>query len=334
MGRHHDHSLGTHPKHDHDHDDCGHAHVHRHGDHDRHGHHPGHSHGAGASARRLAGALAILAAFTLVEAVGGWWVNSLALLSDAAHMLTDSAALAFALLAARLAQRPASATLTYGHGRWQPLAAFVNGLLLLALTVALIVESVRRLLQPEVVDGGWMLVIAILGGLANVGALLALEGARSLNERGARLHVLSDLLGSVAAIVAAGLILWRGWWIADPLLSLLVCALILRSGWRLTRDAARVLLEAAPQHLGPAQVQRALKSVDAVRDVHHVHVWTLDGSNTLVTLHALLQPGQSSQPALQAIQLRLREELGIEHVTVQLETTPCGQDAHPACHVA
>lgn len=326
MGLHHSHAPGQHPAPDRR---PGHAHAHDHAGHD----HPGHHHGAGASARRLAWALLILAAFTLVEAVGGWWVNSLALLSDAAHMLTDSAALAFALLAARLAQRPASATLTYGHGRWQPLAAFVNGLLLLALTVALIIESVRRLLQPETVEGGWMLVIALIGGLANLGALLALEGASSLNERGARLHVLSDLLGSVAAIVAAVLILWRGWWIADPLLSLLVCALILRSGWALTRDAARVLLEAAPRHLGPAQVQRALKGVEAVSEIHHVHVWSLDGSNTLVTLHALLRPGAATQPALQAIQLRLREELGVEHVTVQLETTPCERDPHTACHL-
>ena len=298
------------------------AHDHRHG----HTHH-----GVDASARRLSLALLILGVFTIVEAAGGWWVNSLALLSDAAHMLTDSAALAFALVAARLSQRPPSAALTYGHGRWPTLAAFVNGLLLLALTAALMVESLRRLLHPEVVDGGWMLVIAVIGGLANVGALVALEGASSLNERGARLHVLSDLLGSVAAVVAAGLILWRGWWIADPLLSLLVCGLILRSGWRLTRDSAQVLLEGAPSAVGPAQVRQCLSTVAGVAEIHHVHVWSLDGAQPMVTLHARLEPGASAEVTLQAIHRQLHDGLGVEHATVQIESGPCVSAGHAPC---
>lgn len=309
---------------------------HHHGAHDHgHGHGGGgHEHGANASVRRLSLALLILGVFTVIEAGGGWWVNSLALLSDAAHMLTDSAALAFALVAARLSQRPPSAALTYGHGRWPTLAAFVNGLLLLALTVALIVESLRRLLHPEVVDGGWMLVIAVIGGLANVGALFALEGASSLNERGARLHVLSDLLGSGAAVVAALLILWQGWWIADPLLSLLVCALILRSGWHLTRDSAQVLLEGAPAAVGPMQVKQCLGEVAGVAEVHHVHVWSLDGAEPMVTLHARLAPNAPADATLQAIHRQLHDGLGVEHATVQLETGPCVQAGHAPCQAA
>lgn len=311
--------------HHHHHHDASGAHDHGHG----HAHH-----GADASVRRLSLALLILGIFTLVEAAGGWWVNSLALMSDAAHMLTDSAALAFALVAARLSQRPPSAALTYGHGRWPTLAAFVNGLLLLALTAALVVESLRRLLHPEAVDGGWMLVIAVIGGLANIGALFALEGASSLNERGARLHVLSDLLGSVAAVVAALLILWRGWWIADPLLSLLVCALILRSGWRLTRDSAQVLLEGAPSAVGPAQVRQCLASVAGVAEVHHVHVWSLDGAQPMVTLHARLDAGAPVDVTLQAIHRQLHDRLGVEHATVQIEFGPCVDAGHAPCQTA
>lgn len=305
---HHHHGPGAH--------DHSHAHTH---------------HGVDASVRRLSLALLILGVFTIVEAAGGWWVNSLALLSDAAHMLTDSAALAFALVAARLSQRPPSAALTYGHGRWPTLAAFVNGLLLLALTAALMVESFRRLLHPEVVDGGWMLVIAVIGGLANVGALVALEGASSLNERGARLHVLSDLLGSVAAVVAAVLILWRGWWIADPLLSLLVCGLILRSGWRLTRDSAQVLLEGAPSAVGPAQVRQCLGTIVGVAEIHHVHVWSLDGARPMVTLHARLESGASADVTLRAIHRQLHDGLGVEHATVQIESGPCVSAGHAPC---
>lgn len=309
-----------------------HAHPHDHGHEHGHQHHGHHHHGANASARRLSWALAILVVFTVIEAVGGWWVNSLALLSDAAHMVTDSAALAFALVALRLSQRPPDGALTYGHARWQTLAAFVNGLVLLVLTVGLIIESVRRLLVPEPVEAGWMLIIAVIGGLANLGALFALEGASSLNERGARLHVLSDLLGSVAAVIAALVILWRGWWIADPLLSLLVCALIVRSGWRLTRDSARVLLEGAPDGIGPDQVRDSLADVGGLASVHHVHVWSLDGAKAMVTLHASLMPDAQADITLRAIHVRLHDALGVEHATIQIETGQCTDPGHAQCH--
>ncbi|MDD5001393.1 MAG: cation diffusion facilitator family transporter [Thiomonas arsenitoxydans] len=315
----------THAAHDHaPHHDRAHAHP--------AGHH-GHDHARGASAHRLGWALAVLLIFTVIEAVGGWWVNSLALLSDAVHMAADSAALLLALVAIRLSARPPSARLTYGNGRWQTLAAFVNGLVLLLLTVGLIVEALQRLWRPEAVEGGWMLVIAALGGLANLGALFALTGGESLNERGARLHVLSDLLGSAAAMLAAGLILGFNWTVADPLLSLLVSALILRSGWHLTRDSAHVLLEGAPASLSASEVREALADVPGVAGAHHVHVWSLDGAEPVVTLHVRLAAQAESEATLRAVHHRLHDALGIEHATVQIEAGACIGPGQPHCHL-
>ncbi|CAZ86781.1 Zinc transporter zitB [Thiomonas arsenitoxydans] len=277
--------------------------------------------------------MAVLLIFTVIEAVGGWWVNSLALLSDAVHMAADSAALLLALVAIRLSARPPSARLTYGNGRWQTLAAFVNGLVLLLLTVGLIVEALQRLWRPEAVEGGWMLVIAALGGLANLGALFALTGGESLNERGARLHVLSDLLGSAAAMLAAGLILGFNWTVADPLLSLLVSALILRSGWHLTRDSAHVLLEGAPASLSANEVCEALADVPGVAGAHHVHVWSLDGAEPVATLHVCLAAQAESEATLRAVHHRLHDALGIEHATVQIEAGACISPGQPHCHL-
>ncbi len=321
--------MHEHPAGDSAHDGHGHDHAHSHA----HPHaHSGHDHARGASAQRLAWALAVLLAFTAVEAVGGWWVNSLALLSDAVHMAADSAALLFALIAIRLSARPPKAVMTYGNGRWQTLAAFVNGLALLVLTAGLVAEALYRLWQPEAVEGGWMLVIAVLGAVANLAALFALTGGESLNERGARLHVLSDLLGSAAAILAAGLILVFGWTIADPLLSLLVSVLILRSGWRLTRDSAHVLLEGAPPGLTAAQVREALSDVTGVEGAHHVHVWSLDGAEPVVTLHVRLDTAADPQVTLRAVHARLHDALDIEHATVQIETDACIGPGQAHCH--
>ena len=321
--------MHGHPAGDSAHEGHGHDHAHSHA----HPHaHSGHDHAQGASAQRLAWALAVLLAFTAVEAVGGWWVNSLALLSDAVHMAADSAALLFALIAIRLSARAPKAAMTYGNGRWQTLAAFVNGLALLVLTAGLVAEALYRLWQPEAVEGGWMLVIAVLGAVANLAALFALTGGESLNERGARLHVLSDLLGSAAAIAAAGLILVFGWTIADPLLSLLVSVLILRSGWRLTRDSAHVLLEGAPPGLTAAQVREALSDVSGVASAHHVHVWSLDGAEPMVTLHVRLDAAADPQVTLRAVHARLHDALDIEHATVQIETDACIGPGQAQCH--
>ena len=276
-------------------------------------------------------ALVILGSFTLVEAVGGYLANSIALLAEAAHMLADSAALLLAIIAVRAARRPADARRTYGHRRYQPLAAFVNGQLLLLLTLGVVYEAIRRLLHPPEVHGQLMLGIAVLGGVANFAALLALAGGRSLNERSARAHVLSDLLGSAAASVAAIVILLTGWTLADPLLSLVISALILRSAWAITRESADVLLEGAPPGFDVTHIEAELLGhVPGLIGVHHVHVWTMTGERPTVTLHANLAPGTVHGQALWAIHSRLAERLWVEHTTVQIEeagdcdTPDCG----------
>jgi len=308
-----------------------HAH-HHHQRHEHHGH-AGHDHPHSHGDRGIA--LAILATFTLIEALGGWWANSIALLAEAAHMLADSAALVLAIVAVRVGRRPASLQRTYGHRRYQPLAAFVNGQVLLLLTAWVVYEALLRLVTRPPVDGGLMLVIAVVGGVANLAAYLALSGARSLNERGARAHVLSDLLGSVAASVAALVILIGGWTLADPLLSLVVSALILRSAWRLTRDSAHVLLEGAPPGCDVQTIEAELIGhVPGVVGVHHVHVWSMTGERPTVTLHANLAAGSRHGEVISAIHARLEQQLRVEHTTVQVEeegacdTPGCGPPGH------
>ena len=283
--------------------------------------HPHHSESA--SQRRLWLALGILATFTAVEAVGGLWANSIALLAEAAHMLADCGSLVLAVIAIRVSQRPPRADRTYGHQRYQPLAAYTNGLFLLAITLGVVTEALRRLMSVPPVDGAVMLGVALLGGCANLAALFVLSGGSSLNERGARAHVLSDLIGAVAAIFAAGVILAFGWLPADPLLSLAVSALILRSGWRLTRDSAHVLLEGAPAGFDVGAVERELREMPSVRGVHHVHAWSLTGDTPMVTLHAELTEDADRRTVLLTINERLRQRFGIEHATVQFEEGEC-----------
>ncbi len=310
---------------------------HDHGPHDKHDEHghEGHSHGVhnhakDAGERRLIIALTILAVFTVIEAVGGYYANSIALLAEAGHMLADSASLMLAIVAIRMGRRPSDAQRTFGHRRYQPLAAFVNGLALILLTIWVVYEAILRLVHRPEVDGRLMLIIAVVGGIANLIAFLALSGARSLNERGARAHVLSDLLGSGAACAAAIVILTMGWTIADPLLSLFVSVLIFRSGWALTRESANVLLESVPPGFDLQRVEaEVVGNVPGVVGVHHVHVWTITGERPMVTLHADLALGAARGAALSGIHRLLMERLGIEHVTVPIEEEgPCET---PAC---
>ena len=223
---------------------------------------------------------------------------------------------------------------TFGHRRYQPLAAFINGQALLLLTVWVVYEAIVRLAHQPAVNGRLMLVIALIGGVANLGAFLTLSGARSLNERGARVHVLSDLIGSGMASVAAVLVLAKGWALADPILSLLVSALIFRSAWSLTREAADVLLEAAPAGVDVRRIESELIGhVPGLTGVHHVHVWSMTGERPMVTLHANLAPGTEPREIISAIHIRLGQRLNVEHTTVQIEdegncnTPDCGPRA-------
>ncbi|MCW8958950.1 MAG: cation diffusion facilitator family transporter [Gammaproteobacteria bacterium] len=278
------------------------------------------------SERRLLWALLLISGFMLVEVVGGILSGSLALLADAGHMLTDAASLLLAWGAARTARRPADALRTYGYHRIQILAALLNGLAFILLVGWITYEAVQRMLQPVEVMGGMMLVVAVLGLLVNIAAFAILHGgARSdLNLRGAVVHVLGDLLGSVAAIVAAGVILLTGWMPIDPLLSLLVALLILRSAWYVVKSSAHILLEGTPEDVDVELLRRILSErVPAVVDVHHVHVWSLTPERPLLTLHVTVAEEQECAAVLAAVKTLLRERFGITHSTVQVEAGEC-----------
>ena len=269
----------------------------------------------------------------LVEAIGGTLAGSLALVADAVHMLTDAASLLLALFALRFAKRPADALFSYGRARYEVLAAFVNGLALLLLSGWIIVESVQRLLAPQPIQGEMMLIVAALGFTANLISFLVLrDGSDSMNMRGALLHVIGDLLGSGAAMVAAALIIATGWTPIDPILSAIVAGLILKGGWQITRQSAHILLEGTPDGLDHQTLASDLSAhVSGVTGIHHLHAWSLTDEKPMLTMHAVLREGADRDHALDAIQTRLREKFGVAHATVQIEREACaGDDCHEA----
>jgi cobalt-zinc-cadmium efflux system protein len=302
----------------HEHDGDGH-----HG-HDHAGH--GHSHApevmAGNKGRVLV-AIVLTCSFMLVEVAGGLLTGSLALLADAGHMLTDSVALILAYVAYSVSERPGTSRMTYGFDRLKILVAYTNGLAVLAIALWIVLEALDRLSTPSEVLGAPMLIIAAIGLLLNVVVFFVLNGGDkgSLNLRAAILHVIGDLLGSVAAIAAALIILVTGWLPADPLLSVLVAALLVASAWRLIRESGLILLEAAPTHVDRNAVAGDLAAhVGGVADIHHMHIWTLDGRQLMATLHARLKPGADAEMSIGAIKARLKEIHGIDHATVEVET--------------
>ena len=303
--------MGTH-SHEHDH-----GHDHKRG---------GHSHAPVADAgnrRRVLLAAILTGGFMLAEAAGGLLTGSLALIADAGHMLTDAVALALAYAAYLVSARPGNRTMTYGFDRMKILVAYTNGLTVFGVALWIGIEAVGRLTAPGHVLGGPMLVIAVLGLVVNVLVFTVLQGGdkSSLNLRGAILHVLGDLLGSAAAILAALIILFTGWMPADPLLSMLVCLLLVRSAWRLVRESGLILLEGAPPHIDRNAVADDLvRNVAGVEDIHHMHVWSLDGRQLLATLHARLTAGSDGGATIEAVKARLNAAHGISHATVQLET--------------
>lgn len=295
-----------------------------------HRHHHDHPHRGLSNERRVAIAMWITGGFMIVEAAGGILSGSLALIADAGHMLTDTGALALAWLAVRLARRPADDARSYGYHRAEILAAFLNGVVMLALSAWIVVEAVGRIAEPLPVLGTPMLVVA-LGGLAvNILSFVTLHGAhQNLNLRGAALHVLGDLLGSVAAIAAAVVILATGFMPIDPLLSIFVALLILASAWRVTRDAAHILMEGTPQGLEPERISSDLtEHVAGVAGVHHVHAWSLKPGQSLVTLHAQLKPDADAHAALAGIRARLGARFGVGHATIQIEPGECVDTDH------
>ncbi len=292
--------------HDHDHD-----HDHDHG-HDL----------RGAPTSRLAVALALTAGFMLVEAVAGVLTRSLALLSDAGHMVTDAAALALALWAQRVARRAPTAQRTYGFRRAETLAACANGVALGVTTVWIVAEAARRWQHPPEVRGGWMLAVAAVGlGVNLLSAWVLSRGGHggNANTRAALAHVIADAAGSVAAMAAGALQMLLGWRRADPLLSVVIALLILGSAWRLVRDAVDVLMEGAPSDVDVARVEAVIRATPGVADLHDLHVWTVAEAFPAVTVHVVLDGASHGVEVARAVADRVARELGIEHVTVQPE---------------
>jgi cobalt-zinc-cadmium efflux system protein len=287
--------------------------------------HAGHVHG-GSDKKRVLIAACLTGGFMVAEAVGGVLTGSLALLADAGHMLADSVALGLAWYAFHLADRPATGRLTYGFGRVKTLFAYTNGITIFIVALWIIYEAWHRFMEPPPILGGPMLVIAIAGLVVNIAGFVVLSGGdrSSLNMRGAILHVLGDLLGSAAAIAAAIVILATGWTPIDPILSVLVALLILSTAWRLMREAAHVLLEGVPASLDRDGIARDIEAnVVGVREIHHMHVWSLDGSKNMATLHACLDDGVDAHAAVSAIKQRLSASHGISHATVEPEYGRC-----------
>jgi cobalt-zinc-cadmium efflux system protein len=303
-----------------------------------HGHSHAHEvHGHG-DERRLGWALALTGAFMLAEIGGGLLAHSLALLADAGHMLSDTFSLALAFAALRFARRPADRHRSYGYRRMQVLAAFTNGLLLLGISLIILIEAAQRMFKPVEVMGTPMLVIASLGLVVNIGAFALLHSADqgNLNIRGAVLHVLGDLLGSVAAIAAAIIILLTGWMPADPLLSVLVAGMIIRGSFPIMREAAHILLEGTPRGFDPDEIAATVEAEIAdVDDVHHVHIWALDPDRPLITMHVRLAPGADARRGLEDVQRVLEERYAIDHATVQIEDGAClDEHAHVSTQAA
>lgn len=296
-----------------------------------HGSHD-HSHAVTAKNETRMGIAALLTGvFMFIELAGGILANSLALLADAGHMLTDFAALTLAWFAFRLARRPADWKRTYGFDRFQVLVAFTNGLALFAIAGWIVYEAIHRLIEGEAhVAGGIMVVIGVAGLLVNIVSFLLLRGADrdNLNIRGAALHVLGDLLGSVAALIAGAVIMLTGWTPIDPLLSVVVALIILRSGWFVVSESAHILLEGAPQELDTRDIAPDLVgNVTGVDEVHHVHVWSITQSRRMVTLHAVIGDAGEIDTVVQGVKARLKDKFNLDHATVEIECRACADTA-------
>jgi cobalt-zinc-cadmium efflux system protein len=280
-----------------------------------------HHHGAAADARKLAAALALILGFMAVEVVAGIVAGSLALLSDAAHMLTDAAAIGLSLVAARLAARPAKGAMTYGLGRAEILSAQANGVTLLVLAAFVAYEGVRRIVSPPNVDGALVLAVALAGIAVNLGAawILARAERRSLNVEGSLQHIVTDLYAFMGTAVAAVVILATGFDRADPIASLAVAALMIRSGYTLVRASGRVFLEAAPEGVDPDAIGRALAGQPGVVEVHDLHVWEVTSGFPALSAHVLVGRDTDCHTARLGLATLLRDRFQIDHATLQVD---------------
>ena len=294
-----------------------------------HSHH--HSDGDISALRK---ACLLITTFMLVELVVGLWANALVLVADAGHMFLDATALGLAWWAAHLSKRGFDQQLSYGYHRFQVLAAFVNGLTLVALIIWITVEAVQRLINPEAMNPWPPLIVATLGFIVNLIAFRLLpDTSGNTNIRSAALHVLGDLLGSVAAMVAAIVVMTLGWLYADPVLTLAIVVILSRGAYGVLKESAHILLEGVPAGVNLAQIKTTLtEEIDGVDGVHHVHAWGLTAEKPLLTLHALIPESAQVQIVVRDIKQLLKERFDIEHSTIQVELGPCPDDQHGHAH--
>ena len=303
---------------------------HSHGD-EGHGT-PGHSHTAGANARSLSIALAITGTFLLCELAGAYWFNSLALLSDAAHMFTDAAALGIALLATKMGQRPADDQRTYGYRRFEILAAAFNALLLFAVAGYVLWEGIQRFITPEPVGSAGMFAIACLGLVANLVAMRVLSSGKesSLNLKGAYLEVWADMLGSLGVIAAAVAIYFTNWLWLDPVVAIGIGLWVLPRTWVLLRDTTHILLQGVPRGMDLDTIRGAINRTEGVAATHDLHLWSVAGDDASLTAHIVLAEGSDSEIVRNRVARALEESFSIHHVTLQTESEPCavGEEVH------
>lgn len=290
-----------------------HTHTHNHG---------AHSHEHNANKKALTISFCLIAGFMLVEFVGGILTNSLALLSDAGHMLSDAVALGLSLAALIFGERAATLDKTYGYKRFEILAALLNGIALVALSIYILYEAIVRLSSPPSVIGKGMIIISAIGLVINIVVAWILsrgETKENLNIKSAFMHVLGDLLGSVGAIIAALLIIFLGWNIADPIASMIVSVLVLYSGWHILKDSVNILMESKPANIDTAEVKRAIKSIDGVIDIHDLHIWMITQEFLSLTTHVSVKNNSDRDLLLNQITEIIKQKTGITHITVQLE---------------
>ncbi|HEY0545635.1 MAG TPA: cation diffusion facilitator family transporter [Pyrinomonadaceae bacterium] len=292
-------------------------------------------HGRASRSRRgLTIVLVLTIVYMLAEAFGGWWTGSLALLADAGHMLADVAALALALTAIWFGSRPATPSKTFGYYRLEILAALINGVVLVLLSLFIFYEAYERWSSPPVVKSGVMMIVAAGGLVVNLFCAWILHGdhEEDLNVRGAWLHIISDALGSLGAIIAGALMYFYGWYAADALFSFLIGLLIVWSSWNLIRDAVNVLLEGTPAHINLAAVEAAILETTGVEAVHDLHVWTITSGREALSAHVIHAELISQPELLKALRAKLHERFGVDHLTIQMETQDFEDETFHFCH--
>ncbi|MBY0029815.1 cation transporter [Priestia aryabhattai] len=299
----------------------------------KHSHGHSHNHGKNANKQALKLSFFIIAIYMIIEAIGGFMTNSLALISDAGHMLSDAGALGLSYLAMTFGERKATEFKTFGYKRFEVLAAFINGLTLIVISLYIFWESYKRISQPPEVQSSGMIIIASIGLVVNIiAAYILMKGDKSenLNVRSAFLHVIGDLLGSVGAIIAALLIMFFGWSLADPIASVLVAILIIISAFRVTRDSINILMEGAPSHIDVTQVREALIAINNTLEVHDLHIWAISSDIPSLSCHIVVNDLKSSSMVMNSAKEILEKQFKIKHTTIQIDTpeTKCNIEEH------